>query len=574
MRMTNATKKGAILLLLVLGLSTTFGCGGSGDAEAFLFSPAFGTVDPLTAAEVLTIISRAVAAIASADIHVAVVDRRGQPLGVFSSDGPTITDEANIALSIARTTAFFSNSQAPLSSRTVQFLSTFHFPPTFGGPFIPSVCPTSGIAPCPTTVIAPQQTTTGIPGTPQGPLWQINATNRGAPIADPDGMPNFNLPVQTVPPTFYNPGQEYPRSTNIDGTFPSPGITLLPGAVPLFKTNVEGTMLRLVGGVGVFIRPGGAGTDPDILGAEYAAITGARGSGAPGDEDFFLPAPGAGAIYLNGILLPYVEQETLPAGAMVGTVPPSPPGAGWLIDPTPGVVPPFDYLIGPRASPEPAGLTTADVTQIIDQCIATADLNRSAIRLPLGSSSKIIATVVDTRGLILAHFRMEDTLTDAVDVVPAKARASAYYSRPGGPELADQWPGFPVNTTTGVAVTTTALGFLSQPFFPPGIDSSGVEGPLFPRTILNQFPAQATLQGAAAPDPGYQNGAIFFPGAVPLYKGGVLVGALGVSGDGVENNDFIAAGGAMTFEPPPAIRIDEFAFLGVRIPYLKFPTNP
>ena len=168
----------------------------------------------------------------------------------------------------------------------------------------------------------------------------------------------------------------------------------------------------------------------------------------------------------------------------------------------------------------------------------------------------------------------KDTLTDAVDVVPAKARSAAYYSRPGGPELADQWPGFPVDPVNGVAVTTTALAFLSQPFFPPGIDTSGVEGPLFPRTTLNQFPAQATLMGAAAPDPGYQNGLIFFPGAVPLYRGGVLVGALGVSGDGVENNDFIAAGGALGFEAPQAFRIDNFYFGGVRIPYLKFPTNP
>ena len=572
MMMSDATKKGALLLLLVVGLSATFGCGGAGgDAGDVLFSPNFGTVVPLTAAEVQTVITRAVASIDAADFHVAVVDRQGSPLGVYSTAGPVITDEANIALSLARTTAFFSNSQAPLSSRTVQFLSTFHFPPTFSGPFIPSVCPISGIAPCPDTVIAPRQTTAGVPGTPQGPLWQINATNRGAPVADPSAGP---ITIPTVPPTQYAVGQDYPRSLNIDDSFPSPGITLLPGAVPLYKMNAEGTMSRLVGGVGVFIRPGGSPADPDIAGAEFAAFQGALGSGAVGDENFFAAAPFSGAIYLNGILLPYLEQTVRPAQYMVGTPPAAPPGAPWLVDPIDGNPAPFGYLIDPRASPEPGGLNTAEVMGIIDNVIATADLNRSAIRLPLGSTSKVIATVVDTRGLILAHFRMEDTLTDAVDVVPAKARSAAYYSRPGGPELADQWPGFPVDPVNGVAVTTTALAFLSQPFFPPGIDTSGVEGPLFPRTTLNQFPAQATLMGAAAPDPGYQNGLIFFPGAVPLYRGGVLVGALGVSGDGVENNDFIAAGGALGFEAPQAFRIDNFYFGGVRIPYLKFPTNP
>lgn len=564
MKTTGAHRRLGMLSLLILLAATQIGCGGGGDGGDALFSPNYGTVVPLTAAEVQTIITRAVAAIASPDIHVAVVDRRGMPLGVFSTSGPIITDEANIALSLARTTAFFSNSQAPLSSRTVQFISSFHFPATFSAPFIPSVCPTSGIGTCPVTAIAPQQTTTGIAGTPQAPLWQINATNRGAPIES----------AITVPPTMFNAGMEFPRSLNIDGTFPSPGITLLPGAVPLFKTNAEGTMQRLVGGVGVFIRPGGAPADPDVLAAEFAAVTGARGSGAPGNENFFLEIPLAGAIFLNGILLPYVEQATLPAGAVVGVAPPPPPGGPWLVVPTPGVIDPFGYLIGPRASPDAGGLTQAEVMQIIDQSVATADVNRSAIRLPVGSTSKIIAVVVDLRGLILAHFRMEDSLTDAVDVVPAKARTVAYYSRPGGPEPADRWPGFPVDPINGVAVTTTALGFLSQPFFPPGIDTSGVVGPLFGRAVANQFPAQATRQGALPPDPDYQNGLIWFPGAIPIYRGGVLVGGLGVSGDGVENNDFIAAGGGLNFEPPNALRIDNFFFQGVRIPYLKFPTNP
>ena len=566
----------AVTVLLMLCLGTTLGCGGAGgDVPGQLFSPDFGTVDPLTAADVQLIVERAVASIAAPDFHVAVVDRRGFPLAAFSTAGPAITDEANIALSLARTTAFFSNSQAPLTSRTAQAISTFHFPATFGNAFVPSVCPTSGVAGCMDTAIAPQQATTGVDGTPQGPLWQINATNRGAPIADPDGLPNFNLPVQTVRPTFFNPGQQYPRSTNLDGTFPSPGITVLPGAVPLYKDNLEGTMKRLVGGVGVFIRPGGAAADPDILGAEFAALSGATGVPAGGPTDFRLPGvPNTGAVYLNGILLPNVEQTTLPAGAAPGAPPPPPGDPLWIVNPMAGDVPADGYLIGPRASMEPNGPTLAEVMQVIDQCQATADLNRSAIRLPLGSTSKIIATVVDTRGLILAHFRMEDTLTDAVDVVPAKARTVAYYSQPGGPAAADQWPGFPVDPVNGVAVTTTALGFLSQPYYPPGISSSGVQGPLFPRAVDNQLPVQATLMGAAPPDPGYQNGLIFFPGAVPLYRNGVLIGALGVSGDGVENNDFIAAGGAVSFEPPPALRIDNFFFDGVRIPYLKFPTNP
>jgi uncharacterized protein GlcG (DUF336 family) len=554
------------------GLGST-GC--SAGKSGPLFSVDLGADDsPLTAAEAQLIALRAAAAIESDELHAAVVDRTGQILAVYSTvPSATVQDEDNIAVSLARTTAFFSNSQAPLSSRTVQALSTFHFPPTFAAPFLASVCPQSGRPECPDTAIAPQLTTTGVAGTPPGPLWQINATNRGAPIATAD----------TVPETQYNPGKEYPRSLNIDGTFPSPGITLLPGAVPLYRPNSSGVP-RLVGGVGVFIRRD-ASDDPDLAAGEYAAIQGAFGDGTPGNENFFLPLPSGGAVFLLGILLPYVEQTALPAGAVPRSSPL--PLSGMLVGPNAGNPAPEGYLIGPRESQDPPagagqnGLTQAEVDTIIQQAIVTADGTRSAIRLPLGSSARIIAVVTDLRGLILAHYRMPDTLTDAVDVVPAKARTTVYYSRPGGPDPADQWPGFPVNTATGVAITTRTLGFLSQPFYPPGIDGNG-PGPLFQLAIDNQrafLDASQTVQpatrlGSAPPDPGYQNGLIFFPGSVPLYKSGQLVGALGVSGDGVEQNDFIAAGGGRGFEPPPELRIDNFSFGGVRLPYLKFPPNP
>ena len=61
---------------------------------------------------------------------------------------------------------------------------------------------------------------------------------------------------------------------------------------------------------------------------------------------------------------------------------------------------------------------------------------------------------------------------------------------------------------------------------------------------------------------------------MPLYKNGQLVGALGVSGDGVEQNDLIAFDGGRLTEPPPEPRIDNFEFQGVRLPYLKFPQTP
>jgi hypothetical protein len=52
------------------------------------------------------------------------------------------------------------------------------------------------------------------------------------------------------------------------------------------------------------------------------------------------------------------------------------------------------------------------------------------------------------------------------------------------------------------------------------------------------------------------------------------VGGLGVSGDGVEQDDLVTAFAAGGFEPPEAIRADQFFFNGVRLPYYKFPQNP
>jgi hypothetical protein len=51
-----------------------------------------------------------------------------------------------------------------------------------------------------------------------------------------------------------------------------------------------------------------------------------------------------------------------------------------------------------------------------------------------------------------------------------------------------------------------------------------------------------------------------------------------VSGDGVEQNDLVTAAGAVGFEPPPELRVDQSRIVTsqgeVRLPWLKFPRNP
>jgi hypothetical protein len=88
---------------------------------------------------------------------------------------------------------------------------------------------------------------------------------------------------------------------------------------------------------------------------------------------------------------------------------------------------------------------------------------------------------------------------------------------------------------------------------------------------------QAAVVGANVPCtsiPALANGTQIFPGAVPLYKNGELVGGIGISGDGVDQDDIIGAAGANGVSPAAALRSDRVVVRGVRLPFLKFPRSP
>jgi hypothetical protein len=75
-------------------------------------------------------------------------------------------------------------------------------------------------------------------------------------------------------------------------------------------------------------------------------------------------------------------------------------------------------------------------------------------------------------------------------------------------------------------------------------------------------------------DSNLPNGMTIFPGAFPLYRNGVLIGAVSVSGDGVDQDDIISATGGSLFPATTAIRADQDQYRGARLPYAKFPRNP
>jgi uncharacterized protein GlcG (DUF336 family) len=491
-----------MVLLVVIGQ----GCSNGNLASGTVCD---GLGKQLIATEVNDILLKAAASLDSTTMTVAVVDRAGNILGVFRKPG---ADPANddLAVSLARTGAFFSNNQAPLSSRTVRFISGIHFPP-------------------------------GISFTPNAALYGIENTNRGCEL-----NATFN-PGKVVPPAKSVNGLP---CNSADRSGCGPGITtgklnfsdsdssaVNPGGVPIFRG------CTLVGGIGVAGVPGNN--------AEFAALSGTAG---------FPPSISPpGVVFIDGVRLPFVEQTTRPEGTVGDSFP---PGGTFMVTPQDGAPPPDGDLVGPQAG---SSLTLTEVKLIVQQSIDAANRTRAVIRLPVGLRARMAIAVSDTDGTLLALYRMPDSTIFSIDVAVAKARNVAYFSSTN-PNVTLDLPGIPL----GTAVTNRTVSFGSQPLYPPGIDGTG-PGPF--ADLFQLDTGTACSQGHQAQNLN-QNGVVFFPGSVPLYKNGILVGGLGVSGDGVEQDDYVTFLGASGFEPPDAIRADQIFLLGVRLPFFKFPRNP
>jgi uncharacterized protein GlcG (DUF336 family) len=205
--------------------------------------------------------------------------------------------------------------------------------------------------------------------------------------------------------------------------------------------------------------------------------------------------------------------------------------------------------------------------------------------------------VVDAVGNVLGVFRQQDAPVFGFDVSVQKARTAAFYSSANAATLlrgaglgsfVDRANADGLRLDGSVAFTDRAGGFLHRPFFPDGINNTAA-GPL--STELNEWSPfnvgqqldlikanlLAKLAGASVPCssiPNLPNGMQIFPGSVPLYKNGVLVGGIGISGDGVDQDDIISAAGGNGYSPVPAIRSDQVFVRGVRLPFLKFPRSP
>ena len=513
-------------ILFALGIAAVLAmllvsCGGGSSTP--VSPPPVASVQPLQIADVQSIVQATVNS-ANVDMVVAVVDRAGFVLGVYRTQNAPATaignfgqtlDANDLAVALARTGAFFSNDQAPLSSRTVRFISGIHFPP-------------------------------GVTNQPTAALYGIENTNRGCTLVN-----NASFQSQ-IPPSLalgggFGPGVITGKANAMD----SDPLAVNPGGVPIFYQNV------VLGGIGVVT----SSTNLNV--AEYAAFIGST-TQRTGPSDSFGPTPAPpGAVSINGVTLPFVSQTSLPANVSAGPV----AGSGsYLVAPANSAgQPPEGDLITPMAGPL-GGLSATDVQNILDNAEATADQTRAAIRLPIGARARMTIAVADLDGTIIGLRRMQDSTVFSIDVAASKARNMVYFN--SSARTAADLNQVPM----GTAVTNRTISFGAQPLFPPGIDGSPA-GPFF--NLYLQDLANPCTQGFQAGAPNVnKSGIVFFPGSAGLYRNGILVGGLGVSGDGVDQDDYVTNGGTTGFEAPTNIRADQILIDAVRLPYFKFPRNP
>ncbi|HUK89013.1 MAG TPA: heme-binding protein, partial [Blastocatellia bacterium] len=404
------------------------------------------------------------------------------------------------------------------------------------------------------------------------------------------------------------------------------GLSADPGGLPLYKNGKRagGIGVEGDGRYGMAISPSDsfpAGSPGDQPVEEQVALAGTRGFEAPSDITGnniivngirfpFVNTPMPAALpvptfsSLHGNVIDFVSGTTLPISTIRGAQPSM--FRTITIDGIAGRIDKRRFPKGQAFPPIPPSgdvLTSADVLQLLAQAAKQCIITRAAIRMPLGSQAQVNITVVDPQGNILGIFSLPDAPVFGFDVSAQKARTAPFLSGAGAGDTltsvgldsyrnAAMAVGLKLDGS--VAFTDRAGGFMSRPFFPDGIDGTA-NGP-FSKDISIWSPfndgSQADLlldyvnNALIPPIKGgpkiispctgtvAANGIQIFPGSVPLYKNGVLVGGLGISGDGVDQDDLIATMGSAGFEAPDGIRSDRVFVRGVRLPYVKFPRHP
>ncbi len=404
------------------------------------------------------------------------------------------------------------------------------------------------------------------------------------------------------------------------------GLAADPGGIPLYKNG------QPVGGVGVegdgkygLANRREERTDKPV--EELIALAAGRG---------FEPSPEIiDTLFPGGLRLPYANQQVPPAlpltafnslnGNVVAPffIRDTPPSKFKVVNIGGNISVRMKINIPIIGSPSAGGLTAAEVEQVLVQGVQQALITRAVIHQPVGSHIEVSVGVVDQNGVVLGAVSTTDAPISSFDISVQKARSAVFASSPaansilrnasGGDFLP---PGKPfakyadaanaegLKLDGSVAITGRCLIFLARPFLPDGIDGT-VNGPfsnpiednsafntglqldfvltqLLKTAVAFATSGQVPAGSAQSCTPGVDslglrasNGLQVRQASVPLYKNGKLVGGVGCSGDGDQQEDIVVGFASAGFESDPSIRSDRVILRGnIRLPFLKFPRHP
>ncbi len=631
---------------IVAGLSLLLGaCGGGGGSTSGGGGTPTPTTPPatpasvyarpaqlaLSQAEVEGVLARAIAEAQarSTPAVIAVVDRVGNVLAVFSMTGARATamtragtsgntDLQGIgfpaalgAISKAMTGAYLSSGGNAFSTRTASMIVQQNFPPSATTAGLESG-PLSGVQfsslPCSDLATrfgsggaqaGPRRTPVGLAADPGGfPLYKNGVVVGGVGVMA-DGDYGFDPEVLDKD----SDAEEAIALAAGTGLAPDP-------AIRADRISIDGTTLRYSDTDETQLRSAPASAPA------FASLNGSAGSLTP-VAGFYAGTVLAGAAYgseASGIRAASLAEFNNPDAFVLSD------GSGNNR---------FPARSGSDAAEVGTALSEAEVRALLEEAFKIMSRARAQIRQPLDSRAQVSISVVDTRGVALGLVRSPDAPVFGIDVALQKARTAAFFSgshaaadlaavttASGAPDANVRDYVARVNSFLGsgdfltgkYGVSDRAIGNLARPYFPDG-QAGTANGPLS-RPIASFSPFSTGLQSALIvqnlvqllgggsparcsflPDtPGggnrLQNGMQIFPGSVPIYRGGTLVGAIGVSGDGIDQDDMISFLGTVNAGlrvggiglPPAAIRSDRIIVpvggASVRLRFVNCPFAP
>ncbi len=593
--------------------------------------------ESLSVTDVQTIIAQAVGEATARNLPsvIAVTDRVGNVLAVFEMNGAraTATTSARTAMgtinnpgidvqgvvvpaaagAIAKavTGAYLSSSGNAFSSRTASQIVQEHFPPAptaaglesgplFGVQFSQLPCSdlnqrfgNAGAA----ALIGPKRSPLGLSADPGGlPLYK-NGVVVGAIGVMGDGDYGFDSNILDVDVD----DEEAIALAGIQGFAPSAAITAN-------RISVDGTSLRFSDMVVNDLSP---------LQNNFAAINVTSGN--------LIAVTG----YSTATIIAGSAYGTENSGIRAATAAEFQNRDAFVLSDGTGANR-FPIRAGTDGADVATPLTAAESRAILEEAFIIMSRARAQIRQPLDSRAQVSISVVDTHGEILGIVRSPDAPIFGTDVSLQKARTASFFSNSvaasdllGNPDTdvaafvqrVRTFLNDPNALTGTVAFADRSGGNLSRPYFPDG-ELGRPPGPLS-RPIEDFNPLATGLQaalifpnlgqhlafvtGASAMDTPMrctntpdavagqnrlENGIQIFPGSVPIYRGDQLIGGLGVSGDGIDQDDMISFLGLHNAglrvgsigNAPKAIRADNVVVdLGdaqVRLRYVSCPFAP